>query len=467
MKKLLPLSLALLCLAVPATASGAGRLDPSFGAGGRAVWPTSLADTAYGVGTKAAESPDGRTFVLLGERRVLAFTASGQIDGGFGAGGSVEVFRPDELVHGPVSIAVDRQGRLLVAATVVPQEPPDPTPEGPPENVPEQDQAILLARYTPQGQPDPGFGAGGRLITRLGFPPPRVPESPFFGPGEPRRARVAAAGIAIDGAGRIVLSGTYLAAYDLCSGPAGYRPHRDAFLARLGEDGRPDPGFDRDGVAILREGPVGPPAVDESGGVLASVGTPLPCEISRRESAGYLFHLDAAGAPVASFGQGGWRPIPEDPYVKLLPDGRGGLLLMPDSASWRRTLILRRLGPDGTWDRSFGRRSVAEPFPAPKGTLTFTDAALGAGGHVYVTGIWRRKARGAVKGRFLLFRLDRSGILDRRYGVLRTGFGKGSKALSLFLLMAPEGRPLAVGPVASPLLPGGEGVALARYLPGR
>lgn len=103
-----------------------------------------------------------------------------------------------------------------------------------------------------------------------------------------------------------------------------------------------------------------------------------------------------------------------------------------------------------------------------RGTLSFADAAIGPGGQVYVTGSWVRKARaGTAKRRFLLSRLDRQGDLDRRYGVLRAGFGKGTTAASRSLLIAPGGGPLLIGALQSPLLPGGQGIALARYLPGR
>lgn len=468
MKKVLALALAALVLA-SATATGAttGKLDPSFGEGGRVVSATALGAYAPGLGSKAALSPDGRTYILANERTLLAFEPNGQVAAGFGAGGARDAFLPGDLLLGSVGIAVDHQGRVLVAATIVPEEKPDPEAERQSDPVPEIRKAILVARFTSAGQPDPSFGSNGRIVTHFGLPPPTVPASPRFGPGTPRHPRVSSSGIAIDAAGRIVLSGQRLAGYGTCSGSGDlYLSEREAFLARLGDDGRPDPSFGRDGVVALRMGPVGSPVPDEGGGVFASVGTPLPC--GNRWATGYLFHLDAAGAPVASFGNGGWRVIPEDPYVKMLPDGRGGLILMPRSSLWNRMLILRRLRADGTWDRRFGRKGVAEPFPFPEGTLSFADAAIGRGGRIYVTGSWTRKARGTgAKHRFLLFRLDRLGRLDRRYGILRTGFGKGTAGFSRFLLITPGGKPLVIGPVESPSLPGGVGVAIARYLPGR
>jgi hypothetical protein len=48
---------------------------------------------------------------------------------------------------------------------------------------------------------------------------------------------------------------------------------------------------------------------------------------------------------------------------------------------------------------------------------------------------------------------------------MRTGFGKGTKARSLRLLITPSGSPLALGPITDPIA-GYEGLALARYLPG-
>lgn len=468
MKKSLALALAALTL-VTATAMGAGtgKLDPSFGEGGRVISTAALGAYAPGLGSKAALSPDGRTYVLAGERTILAFEPNGQVATGFGAGGARDAFLPEDLVLGSVSIAVDHQGRVLVAATIVPEEKPDPEAERQSDPVPEIRKAILVARFTAAGQPDPGFGSNGRIVTHFDLPPPTIPASPRFGPGAPRHPRVSSNGIVVDAAGRVVLSGQRLAGYGTCSGSGDlYLPEREAFLARLGDDGRPDPSFGRNGVVALRMGPVGSPVADEGGGAFASVGTPLPC--GNRWATGYLFHLDAAGAPVAGFGNGGWRIIPEDPYVKMLPDGRGGLILMPRSSLWNRMLILRRLLADGTWDRRFGPKGVAEPFPFPEGTLSFADAAIGRGGRIYVTGSWTRKARGTgAKHRFLLFRLDRLGRLDRRYGILRTGFGRGTAAFSRFLLIAPGGRPLVIGSLGRPPWADGENLAMARYLPGR
>jgi uncharacterized delta-60 repeat protein len=467
MKRLLAsfLVFALLAALIAPGAAAKGRLDPAFGEGGRAVLETALSGTDYSRAGSVAEAPDGRVYAVVGERSVVGLLPDGRVDQDFGTGGAIEPFPPGELIHGPVGIAVDRLGRVLVVATILPNETPPPGAESEPrEPVPEPQQAILVARFTPAGQPDPTFGDRGLLVTRLGFPPPQIPSGPVFGTGKARRARVDAAGIAVDAAGRIVLSGTFLAGYEVCPDGHPSMPRREAFLARLGEDGKPDPSFGHGGVALLREGPVGPPAPDESGGVYASVGTQMPlCVGSRRESRGYLFRLDAAGAPVTNYGLGGWRPIEEDTGVKLLPDGRGGLVTMTGLRPG--ATALRRLRANGSWDPHFGKLGLAEPFPYPQGTLSLHDAAIGRGGRIYVAGTWKRKSRGdSAKRRFLLFRLDRRGRLDRRYGVLRTGFGRGTTALSLSVLIAPGGGPLALGPYKNPRA-GSEGLALARYLP--
>jgi uncharacterized delta-60 repeat protein len=464
MKRLL--CLALVCALAPAaTAAAQGRLDPSFGDGGRAVLATALSGADYAREGSVAEAPDGHVYAVVGERTVFGFGADGRVDQGFGTGGAIEPFPPGELIHGPVGIAVDPLGRILVAATIVPNETPPPGSEDePPEPVPDRPQAVFIARFTPGGTLDPSFGDGGRLVTRLGFPPPAVPDDPLFGEGTARLARVGLSGIAIGANGRIILSGQYLASYEVCRGSRPWgRGIWDAYVARLDDAGTPDPGFGQNGHAVLHEGPVGPPSPDEGGGVYASVGTPLPCETSRRESRGYLFRLDAAGEPVTNYGLGGWRPIEEDTGMKLLPDGRGGLVTM--TGLWPGATVFRRLRADGSWDRHFGRLGFAEPFSYPQGTLSLRDAAIGRGGRIYVVGSWKRKSRpNAAKRRFLLFRLNRRGRLDRRYGVLRTGFGRGTTALALSLLIAPGGGAIALGPYKNPLA-GSEGLALARYLP--
>lgn len=466
MKKLATLVLVLLALALPAGAGAAsGHLDPSFGSGGRAIAAIGPVSPYNALSGESAIGPDGRIYVLLLDQTLIAFGPSGELDAGFGLGGAISLPEPDGPLLGPVDVAVDPLGRIVVASTIVPEEPPDP--EAGTDPSPERPYAVLVARYTAGGQPDASFGAGGRVVTRLGFPPAPIAAELGWGATKARKARVTNAGLAIDAAGRILLSGSSVASYGACADGRGYEVHRLAFLARLDGFGRPDPSFGANGVAVLGEGPVGAPAPDPRGGVFASVGAPTPlCADTPRRSAGFVSHLDAAGTAVAGFGRGGWRPLPDDPLATLLPDSRGGLVLMPGGGGWRNQLVFRRLRADGSWDRRFGSRGTATPFPSPRGSLHFTAAAMAPSGRIYATASWTRKPRGGgPKRRFVLFRLTPKGELDRGYGIVRTGFGKGTFAVSRQLLMS-GGRPLALGPFQSPAMPGTEGIALARYLGG-
>jgi hypothetical protein len=68
---------------------------------------------------------------------------------------------------------------------------------------------------------------------------------------------------------------------------------------------------------------------------------------------------------------------------------------------------------------------------------------------------------------FTLAHVTRRGEVDSRFDPIWTGFGRGTKAQLEALLVDRGGRPLLVGGISSPLLPGHLGLAMARYGPSR
>jgi uncharacterized delta-60 repeat protein len=121
-----------------------GALDPSFGSDG--LVRTSLRHGSYVVYAIALQS-DGR-IVVAGEAAdtilLARYEPDGSLDPTFGEGGLVI----GDFVHGPdigYDLAVQPDGRIVVVGRAA--------------------DAILLARYEPDGSPDLGFGRGGRTIT--------------------------------------------------------------------------------------------------------------------------------------------------------------------------------------------------------------------------------------------------------------------------------------------------------------
>ncbi len=133
-----------------------GDLDPTFGRGGTVA--TDVAggsDVAYAV----LVEPDGAILVAgtaqLGSGGANAFAlvryyADGELDAGFGDGGIVVTsFGPFDEAR---ALLRDPDGRLVVAGSSFTGE----------------SFEFALARYTPDGALDPGFGDGGRVTTPVG-----------------------------------------------------------------------------------------------------------------------------------------------------------------------------------------------------------------------------------------------------------------------------------------------------------
>jgi uncharacterized delta-60 repeat protein len=141
-----------------------GVLDPSFGGGGLAL---VAAPARYGLATAVAVQGDGKIVVggygcsdeqcRFPEHAVVArLDADGSLDGGFGSGGrvSIETAFSNLIVNG--SLAIEPNGSMLVGGE---RWSGDPWWSGwyPPFDG-------FLARITPSGALDPGFGHAGIAV---------------------------------------------------------------------------------------------------------------------------------------------------------------------------------------------------------------------------------------------------------------------------------------------------------------
>ena len=202
-----------------------GSLDHTFG-------PNHDGKVASGLGSASvttagvAIAPTGKIFVAGSATSFPAFdsdfalvryNADGTLDLPFGVGGLVTT----DLSGMPDfagAIAIQADGRIVVAGTTTQFTPTPPPPPPPPPRDrtlttlgPDQDFAVV--RYNADGTLDTGFGAGGKVITDVG--------SPFD----------AATSVAIGDVGRIVVAGS-VARFTV-----------DFAVAVYGADGRLDPGF--------------------------------------------------------------------------------------------------------------------------------------------------------------------------------------------------------------------------------
>ncbi|MFI1917365.1 delta-60 repeat domain-containing protein [Nocardia sp. NPDC020380] len=145
------------CSSSQASSTAPGRLDSSFGSGGKAV--TDLGSPA-GVANAIAVQSDGK-LVLAGSTRdanqgddfaVVRYTPDGQLDSAFGTGGKVttDFGGKDDSA---VATVLQEDGKIVVAGTS------HGTSTG---------DNIAVARYNPDGKLDSGFGSGGQISTDLG-----------------------------------------------------------------------------------------------------------------------------------------------------------------------------------------------------------------------------------------------------------------------------------------------------------
>jgi uncharacterized delta-60 repeat protein len=436
-------------LATPAAEAKPGALDPGFGAGGRVVREANLRGPWASVMVKLAALPDGGT-ILLADRKLYAFHADGSTDRDFG-GGRVAVESPNGADFFLSDLTVDARRRVLVVGAAA-----GSSPDGV-----ASPELAMVTRYTADGEIDRSFGNGGTALIDFGLPPLQSWESQIASPP----TLVGAAGIAVDAAGRVVLTGSWVTRIGPCRSSTNL-PYREAFVARLDPSGNLDPSFGRAGLAPLgRIAAIDPPVLDRDGSIYLSTpaGAEAPCNEPNFNR--FVGHLTADGGPDADFGTDGWvqlgaggldtGPLPRLAGSDLVVDRRHRPLLFGESR-------VRRFLPNGTPDPGFGRGGVATLI-GRGGELAIAGGGIDSRGRILMAGTFVPGAkpvpRAPRRRSFFLIRLDATGGLDRSF---TPGFGRGSKAVAGDLLLR-GGQITIAGTVKSPLLRTGEGVALARY----
>lgn len=320
---LVPLLLAL--LAGGASARAASRrpgLDPSFGHGGVAKTTVQKRDQPIKAFTVAT---DGRVYVL-DSRQLLAFRSDGKIARGFGEDGRVTV-RPTVGKGGPIGMAVDSRGRLLIAGSTSLRS--------------RKAAEAYVIRLRPDGSRDASFGEGGEVTTDLGLPTAGA-EAPSL----------EVTSIFVDAQDRPVIGGSFGAGserrcgYTFESGPA-------PFVGRLSASGAIDASFAGSGTAVLK-GPGGVSSLAEiPGGGIAAFTTPCstPPRFEWQAPVFSAFTESGEANPLATE-----RPLAFSYTAPAIdPDGRIVELESPPPAG-EGASALRRLLPNGERDPSFGNK---------------------------------------------------------------------------------------------------------------
>jgi uncharacterized delta-60 repeat protein len=297
-----------------------GRLDASFGRGGVVV--TDF-DRSYDMALDIALQPDGR-IVVVGEAdggfAIARYTAEGDLDTTFGAGGKVI----SRLGASATAVAIQDDGKIVLGGCIACSSGLD---------------KFVVARYEANGSVDGAFGNGGRVITT-------------FTSGADDLYDLA---IQLDG--KIVAAGVAL---------------NDFGLARYLSNGRLDRSFgdggrvvtDFAGYVDVAFGLALQPDGDILAGGYAVVGyDPFNQEDQDFAMARYLsdgsldFSFERDGRATTDASQSVWGDQDQARAIALQSDGRivaVGYALMDQHGSAANDFALVRYEPDGSLDTSFG-----------------------------------------------------------------------------------------------------------------
>jgi uncharacterized delta-60 repeat protein len=405
---LLPVLIGVACAfpgsTVTAQASAA-HLDRGFGSGGIRFLSSSLRET-----TGVALLGDGRVLVG-GESALVALLPSGRIDSGFGKKGYARIKEPPNGSVEPSTVAVDRRDRPVEVGSLF----VEPKGEG---LLTEPSLEPFIERFTPAGKVDRGFGGGdGYVVSDLGLP--------ASADGEPPESFLTS--VAFDAASRLVVGGQ--SRIDVSSGEGGISQVRKAFLARLDASGELDRSFASGGIFS----PSGTERIvtwELGPGSKVSVAT-------SKENVRSILRLGEDGVPEGRFGNDGHAPNPfGSEYASLLVDPRERTIAYTYVEGVEHRLpngiLLRRLRPDGSLDRGFGKGGIAT-VRIPR----FYTAALALDPRGRILLAVSLKERGPVgeSNELALVRLRTDGEVDKSFGhdgMIRIPFpGKPNPAVYL------------------------------------
>jgi uncharacterized delta-60 repeat protein len=412
-----------------AGASAGGRLDRSFGEGGRAV-VNGIRECLPGeggcfAGVGMALQRNGAILIAGGTLEpgcrsrfaVVRLRKTGRPDRTFGEDGSVQTAfgSRSAVAHAVVAL---RDNRIVVGGELLTHESScaDHLHLG-------YGKGFALARYRADGTLDPSFGRDGRVVTQ-------------FEEG-------AGLDVLLRPDGKLVVVGVSKGRLK---------------LARYSRDGSLDPSFGRHGTVtgdFRRYALPGKAAFDKRGRILVPLsGDCYPCSKVVRYNAG--------GRLDRTFGRRGRAPVDflNVTAVAVL----GGRIVVAGIANGDGPgppkLAVLRLSSAGKLDRKFGRNG-RRLLPLPFGWQP--DLALQKNGKILVVAGASGTARpGLDRFDFVLSRLLPNGAVDRtfgRNGVVRDDFG--SRAFGQAVAVQPNNKLLIAGVIGRLA----DGVGLARHLP--
>ena len=430
------------CVFAPGALGRGGKLDSSFGGGGRVSTPVGFRAPWTQVKVQLAESPDG-ALVVGGETTLVRYLPDGQLDPNFGEDGTVKVRLPGfQFELG--DLGVDQENRVVAIGTA----------QG------HHSSFATIVRYQPDGALDASFGGGdGIVMTDLGLPPT---------PGRHTSAVTATLG-AVDDRDRITLIAGTVGPVAKCDGRQ-QLARRDRLIARLSPTGTLDKTFGKGGIASIDPlETVVSMAFDQSGGAVLAGTLRDDCGDGPHAA---LIRLHANGSRNRAFGSGGRDASRRlaGAVSAIALDGRGRIDVLDRPRQLkldRGSSKYLRLLPDGRLDPSFGTWAFEFQGPLwrlgtlavePQGRLLFVGTLI----HPLSPG-----NRPPFHRWFAVLPVLRSGQQAGGFGWLGWGaitrFDPWSDLVASEALIDQEGRLVIAGPCLRPRLSPKSGFAVARF----
>jgi uncharacterized delta-60 repeat protein len=456
--------------------SGPGGLDRSFSGNGKLVidFPRDEAPRTaphyalpyeFAPGRIAMASAGGGRLVVASSKAILSYLRNGRPDPRFGGNGAVAV--------GPVAgsrfqladIAVDSQGRVLVAGTTKPTSGQGMTGLSLAGPIP---SVATIRRYLPDGRLDPGFGNEGVLNTTLGAQPPTFEGQQFKEPA------VAVVGLAVDGLDRPVLTGSAVFEVGLCAPSQNRFERSQAIVARLSTNGAADPTFAATGLRSIGGLSWLGWAVPTATGHLSFGASVDPCPQGGPDDPSVIASIGADGNSNPGFsGTGFWsRPFVRIADLAVAPSGKIVLLARTIElvrGQWVESKgRAMRLRPNGSVDTGFGRGGSTD-LPLKRGSVS--AIAVDAKGRVLLVGQVAAKPqrKKGPRSLLLLMRTTAAGKADLgfgRKGRVTIGFGPRTMVLATEVLAEAKGRIVAGAKISGPRTSTDNAFAIARYVGG-
>jgi uncharacterized delta-60 repeat protein len=389
-----------------------GSLDTSFGSSG----VTTLAIGSVAFANSVALQSDGKIVEAGGNSSggaftfaLARFTANGTLDPSFGTGGIV--LTRIGRYSSAEDVAVQADGKILAAG--------EASPTG-------DNETFALARYTPGGSLDTGFGGGSTVTTSVGS-----------GGGE-------ANAVALQADGKIVAAGY----------SSNGQTKRFA-LVRYNPDGSLDQSFGTGGRVIT---PIGSGNSSAEALVVLASGKIVAAGYSGKRFA--LARYNPNGSLDPNFGVGGivTTAIGSGDVAQALAVQSNGKLVAAGSSlrGSRPVFAAARYSSTGVLDPSFGSGGTVTTALGPSDDEA-EGLALQGDGKIVLAGF----SRGANGDRFALVRYTSSGAPDSSFGFIgavTTPIGSSSRAHTLALQA--DGKLVAAGQSTSSFK---TSFALARY----